>query len=325
MNDKVLTDEEKDALLTGVESGEVEVQSSSGPQYASVKPFTIPPRAHIVSNSYPRLKLLNQQTAERLVADLEQLLQRELTLEAGALSVASFDDVAATMSGPVVVAVFEAPPFEGRAAVVLEPVLVRMLVSAFFGGDATADEIPESKPFTDGEISISNLFVTLVLSAIKESWTPLKELSPERIATEASLELVDVTEPSEPVINSEFELAVDDVSSRFHLLLPRATVAPVLSTLAGEKRERDAREDARWEKAIRRRVADSVVNLTSSVGHARMTLGDLVRLTPGDVIEIDNPQQATVQAKHVELLHGRLGVHRGRNAIETLAWIESQL
>ena len=42
MSENVLTDDEVDALLDGVESGEVEVQSAQGPRYASVTPFELP-------------------------------------------------------------------------------------------------------------------------------------------------------------------------------------------------------------------------------------------------------------------------------------------
>lgn len=325
MNDKVLTDDEKNALLDGMESGEVEVHSSSGPQYASVLPFQIPPRAHIVRGSYPRLRQINQQVAERLQNDAEQLLQCELAITAASLYAKNFSDVCEQLTGPSVVILFEAKPLAGSAAIVLEPAMVRTLVSAFFGGADFAGDVPEDKAFTSGEISVSNLFATLILSAVRESFAPMKDISPDRGATEVSLELVDIADEADRVIVSEFELALADHATIFRVIWPTSLLQPLLPALEGQKRERDAAEDARWEKAIRRRVADSVVSLTSNVGHACLSLGELTALTPGDVIEIDNPQQATVMAKNVRLLHGRLGVHRGRNAIETTEWIDASI
>ena len=59
-NDPVLTGDEKNALLEGVESGEVEVQSIDGPRYATVVEFELTPRDRIVSNSFPRLQNINR-------------------------------------------------------------------------------------------------------------------------------------------------------------------------------------------------------------------------------------------------------------------------
>ena len=108
----------------------------------------------------------------------------------------------------------------------------------------------------------------------------------------------------------------------FRILLPIDMVQPLLPIFSGQKGDRDPAEDARWAQVIRRRVADSIISLTSNVGHAKMTIGEIVNLAPGDVIRIEDPRKATVMASNVSLIHGRLGVLRGQNAVETIEWIE---
>ena len=51
MTDPVITDDEKDALLDGVATGEVEVQSFDGPRYAEVNDFVIPARSRIATSA----------------------------------------------------------------------------------------------------------------------------------------------------------------------------------------------------------------------------------------------------------------------------------
>jgi flagellar motor switch protein FliM len=164
----------------------------------------------------------------------------------------------------------------------------------------------------------------VVLSAIKDTWAPLQDISTEALATEGRVDLVDIGGESDPVICTRFDVSVAGQQSLFRVVWPMKMVEPVLPVFEGQKGERDAVEDLRWAQAIRRRLADSVVGLTSNVGHARMSLGDLVRLSPGDIVEIESPQEATVMASDVPLIHGRLGVHQGRNAIETIEWVDRQ-
>lgn len=322
MNDQVLTDEEKNALIDGVESGEVEVQSSAGPTYASVEPFRIPARCRIVKDSYPRLQLLNQQVAERLTRDLEQLLQREVEVTANDLAVASFAGLCEAFPGAACVMEFEAAPLAGSGLIILDPAMVHLLVEIFFGGQGDGPEIGERSSFTAGELSVCNLFCAAILSVVAHTWAALQEITTSHVSTELSVDLVDIANENDPVITTEFETVLAERQSSFRVVLPTAMLQPLLPIFAGQKGDRDPAEDARWEQALRRRVADSVVRLTSRVGHARMTLGELVDLTPGDVIEIEDPQQATVMARNVRLIHGRLGVHRGRNAVETIEWID---
>ena len=79
-NEPVLTDDEKDALLDGMSSGEIEVHSSKGPSYASVSEFVVGPRFRIVTNSYPRLQSLNRQFAARVGKQVEVLLNAESSI-----------------------------------------------------------------------------------------------------------------------------------------------------------------------------------------------------------------------------------------------------
>ena len=47
------------------------------------------------------------------------------------------------------------------------------------------------------------------------------------------------------------------------------------------------------------------------MGHAEMSLAELVQLKPGDVVPIEAPQAATLLIGDVPVLAGRFGVSRG--------------
>lgn len=324
MTDQVLTNDEKDALLDGVESGEVEVHSTTGPTYASVTPFEIGPRSRIVKASFPRLQLLNQQTSDRLKKQTEQLLQCEIRVAPRDIAVRSYGEFCEQLAGPSAVTIFEAAPLEGRALIVMEPEMVRHLVDTFFGGSGDDDHTELRGPFTPGELSVSRLFANIVLSTIQEVWAPLATISPQRVETEVTLDVVDIVAESDPVLCTEFEVSTAHKDDVFRVLWPEEMVEPLIPVFEGQKVERDHANDRRWGKSIGNRVTDAVVKLTASVGHATTNVGSLIDLSPGDVIEIDDPHRATLMAKNVALLKGRFGVHQGKNAFEATDWLESQ-
>jgi flagellar motor switch protein FliM len=325
MTDKVLTDDEKNALLDGVQSGEVEVHSSGGPTYASVTPFEIGPRSRIVKDSYPRLQLLNQQVADRLSKYTEQLLQCQIRVEPRGIVARSYGEFCEQLAGPSVVTIFEAPPLNGRALIVMEPAMVRHFVDTFFGGSGDAESATSSVAFTPGELSVSTLFANVILSTIKEVWASVTEISPDRIDTDVTIDVVDIVAESDQVLATEFEVSTAETDGVFRILWPEEMIKPLMPAFDGQKIDRDPSNDRMWEMAISRRVADSIVNISANVGHAQMRLGSLINLAPGDVIDIDDPQRATLMARHVPLMGGRFGVHRGQNAVEATNWLDAQL
>lgn len=321
----VLSDDEKNALLEGVESGAVEVTSADGAQYANVSPFVIGPRAHLKRNSLPRLVGMNEQLAQRLAAACEDLLQAPATVAANGIRRQAFGELRDLWPARSVAVAFTAPPLPGEALVVVDPVLIGPLVEAFFGGNSPESTAHNEAAHSAGALSTVQLFVNELLAVLREVFAPLREIAPKRGASYLGLDLVEAIGEGDAVIASEFELSLGEEgaqSGSFCLMFSEAGLAPVRAGLEGKRRDRDAAEDARWGKVLRARLPEVVVPLASNVGRARMTLGEVVALKPGDVIGIDTPRVATLLAAGVPLLEGRFGVQAGRNAIETVSWLE---
>ncbi|MBT8085372.1 MAG: hypothetical protein HKN35_13225 [Woeseia sp.] len=324
----VLTDDEKNALIEGVASGEIEVQSAAGTRYATVTPFVIASRARLKSNSMPRLNGINEQFAKNLSECLSNLLQAELEIRALSTRLQPFGDFCEAWPARSVAVAFSAPPLAGKGLIVVDSVLIGPLVEAFYSGNSLESVAHNEAAHSPGSLSVVQLFATEALGILREVWSPLQELSPAREALRVGLEMVDAIAAGERVIHSEFELSLGDKPDErgsFCVVWQESSLAPLRPALAGDARERDPAEDARWHKILQRRMPEVVVGLSSTVGHVRMTLGDVMRLQAGDVIGIDTPRVATVKAQGIPLLEGRFGVHAGRNAIETVAWLEPKI
>jgi flagellar motor switch protein FliM len=123
-------------------------------------------------------------------------------------------------------------------------------------------------------------------------------------------------------VATRFEVGFAEGKESFSLVWPLEMGASLIPVFDGRKRERDPATDTRWQKAIRARLPDAVMSLTATVGHAEKQLGELTGLKPGDVIGIDNPRAAWLEAGNRAVLGSRFGVHAGRNAIEITGWME---
>ena len=324
MTDPVLTDDEKGALLEGMSSGEVEVHSNRGPTYASVSDFEIGPRSRINTNSYPRLQSLNRQFASRMSKQAELMLNSDATVTFQSIETCTYSEFGEQSPSLSLVVEFLPKPLDGSALLNLNAATVENLVETFYGGLGNESARHEPEFFTPGEISVAALFGEVVLTVINEVWEPLARMSAEIAGTHLSTGVIDNIDGGDSVICCEFELDVAEQKQQFHLLWPVRTVTSLLPVFEGQKRDRDASEDARWERSLRSRVIESIVRIASDVGHTRMTLGEVAELVPGDVINISNPQRGTVSASEVPILEGRFGVHDGRHAIEASNWLDPE-
>lgn len=321
MTEPVLTDEEKNALLDGVSSGAIEVHSGDGQKYADVKPFEFAARSRIRKNSYPRLFVLNQQVAKRLANYCGSVLNCEVTITAEPVSNRSYGDQCGRFPELSAVTIFSAAPLEGEGLLILESAAISQLVEAFFGGAGNDVITNASGTFSPGEIAVCRLFSNAVLTKVQEVWEPIIEIIAERKSTEIGTALVEGIGDTDAVIGSRFAMQFGEVSTALTLLLPVTMIGNLMPVLDGQKRDRDVAEDRRWERSIRERLPDIAVRLNAAVGEARLPLGAIAGLQPGEIIKIQNPRKAIVAAGEVPVLQGRFGVHAGRNAIEATDWI----
>lgn len=324
MSDPVLTEEEKGALLEGISSGEVEVHSSNGPAYAEVGPFEIGPRSRLKTNSYPRLRSLNQQFASRMSKQLESLLNVDSKVTAAVTKHSSYSAACEAFDGLSLIVEFFPKPLAGSAFITLAAPTVGDLVETFYGGHSNDPAEHQPEFFTPGEISVAALFGEAVLSVVSEVWAPLAQFEPDMAGTHLSTGVIDSVDGSEPVIQCAFAMDFGEKRRDFQVLWPIATVASLLPVFDGQKRDRDPQQDERWGQCLRAGVTDSIVRISSDVGHTSMTLREVADLAPGDVISIGDPKEGLVSACDVPVLAGRFGVHDGHYAVETMNWLESK-
>jgi flagellar motor switch protein FliM len=114
---------------------------------------------------------------------------------------------------------------------------------------------------------------------------------------------------------SRFRVEIDGVGGEIHITFPYSTLEPLKDTLrAGMQSDRASREE-RWSQILRNELEDSEVDVTASLGTARVTLGQLLDMRPGDVLPIEFDGRATVVADNVALFRGELGQQRGKQVV----------
>ena len=102
-------------------------------------------------------------------------------------------------------------------------------------------------------------------------------------------------------------------------LLPDTTLAPIRESLAADGGKAPARKQEAWAPELGTRSARTLELETRAIlAQAEISLRELVRLAPGDIIPIEPPQHVTLMAGDVALYRGRFGVSQGRNALKIL-------
>ncbi len=315
----LLSQEEIDALLHGVDEGDVDTDADLTPGEARAYDLTSQDR--IVRGRMPTLEMINERFARYTRISLFNLLRRSADVAVGGIQIQKFGEYVHTLYVPTSLNMIKLRPLRGTGLVILDARLVFKLVDNFFGGDGRHAKI-EGREFTPTEQRVVELVLQQAFIDLKEAWKTIMPIEFEFVNSEVNPSMANIVSPSEVVVVSTFHIELDGGGGDMHITLPYAMIEPIRETLdAGMQSDIDD-IDERWVRSLREDVMGAVVDVNATVAEKHVTLRDIIDLEAGDVVPVDLPDRLVLTANGVPVLYARLGQSRGNLALQILGKYE---
>jgi flagellar motor switch protein FliM len=266
----------------------------------------------------PLLEVVSKGFAERAGVSLSALLGRDATMQFHSLESAKSADLQAALPVPASLAVVRLKPLPGFAFVSVEPALLLTLLDGFFGGSGRATTDPQAAIAPAAQRFLA-LMLRSVAADLTAAWASVAPLEFELVKQETNPRLVQLGAPLESVLVVRFTVEFGARSGHIDWLLPEVLLAPVREALAADGGQTTLRKQEAWAPALTAALQDAEIDTRAVLAQAQISLRELVRLSPGDIIPIEPPQQVTLFAGDVPLYRGRFGVSQGRNALKILS------
>lgn len=315
----LLSQDEIDALLHGVDDGDVETESDAEP--GGVKSYDLTSQDRIVRGRMPTLEMINERFARYTRISMFNLLRRTADVSVGGIQIQKFGEYVHTLYVPTSLNMVKFRPLRGTALIIFDAKLVFKLVDNFFGGDGRHAKI-EGREFTPTELRVVQMVLEQVFIDLNEAWKAVIPIDFDYINSEVNPSLANIVSPSEVVVVSTFHVELDGGGGEMHITLPYSMIEPIREVLdAGLQSDTDD-QDERWVKALREDVMEAQVELECDVAKRDVTLRDIRDLKVGDVIPIELPDSNVITANGVPMFRVGMGQSRGHLAFKVHEMID---
>lgn len=312
----LLSQEEIDALLHGVDSGNVDTESDIQAHDGVARQYDFTSQDRIVRGRMPTLEMINERFARHLRISLFNLMRRSAEISVGGVKMSKFSEYVHSLFVPTSLNMVRVKPLRGTALFVVDPKLVFILVDNFFGGDGRYHAKIEGREFTPTEQRVVRMTLDNAFADLKKAWSPVMDLDFEYINSEVNPQFANIVTPTEVVVVSSFHIELDGGGGDLHVTMPYAMIEPMRELLdAGIQSDR-SEVDERWIRALREEVKVAEVELSATLAETSLSLEDVMNFKAGDIIPVDLPEQVLVRAEGIPVLRGRFGVSEGHNAIK---------
>ena len=316
----LLSQDEIDALLHGVDSGDVETEDTSAYD-GKAHAYDFASQDRIVRGRLPTLEMINERFARIYRTSLFNMLRRSADLSVAGVQMLKFSEFIHSLFVPTSLNMVRVPPLRGKGLFVLDPKLVFSVVDNFFGGDGRFHTKIEGRDFTPTELRVVRILLDYAFIDLREAWKPVLSLEFEYVGSEVNPQFANIVSPSEVVVVTTFHVDLEAGGGDMHICLPYSMVEPIRELLdAGVQSDRGDR-DERWELALKEEIMLANVELSSVLTETRISMRELAALKEGDIIPLEIPEMVEVLAAEVPIFRGRLGVSDGNYAVKVQEWV----
>lgn len=317
----ILTQDEIDALLHGVNSGDVETDGDAGADDGKIRTYDFNSQDRIVRGRMPTLEMINERFSRYFRTSLFNMLRRSPEISVGGVQMLKFSEYVHSLFVPTSLNLIRVKPLRGTALCVIDPKLVFIVVDNFFGGGGRFHTKIEGREFTPTEMRVIHLILNQTFKDLREAWSPVMPVEFEYISSEVNPQFANIVSPTEVVVVTTFHIELEGGGGDMHITMPYAMVEPIRELLdAGVQSDR-AEMDERWAVALREEMKEADVEVSSILTYIDLRLEDVMKIKPGDIIPIELPDVVTVRVEDVPVLRGEFGVCDGHHALKILGQV----
>jgi flagellar motor switch protein FliM len=309
--DEILSQEEVDALLKGIQEGEVETEKGIEP--AGVKSYDFTGQEKIVRGRMPSLDIANERLARNFRLSLSAAIRRMVDITNVNVTITKFYDFMRGVPFPSSINIFKMEPLRGFGLLVFDAQMIFSLIEFFLGGTGKSYYKPEGREFTPIEQKIIHKVVMIFFDDMEEAWRAIYPMKPVYVRAEMNPQFVNIVTPVDVVIKVEFVLEVEGKQCKAFLCIPYGTVEPIKEKLySAFSADRDEL-DMKWLDRLKERLKEIPVVVSGVLGKVMLDVNRVVDLKVNDLIVLDRrvDDDIDILVEGYPKFKGKFGIFRG--------------
>ena len=314
---EILSQEEIDALLSAISTGEVapeEVKEES--KQPRIKKYDFRRPDKFSKDQLRTIQMVHDTYARLLSSSLSAFLRTIVEAEVVGVDQLTYDEFIRSLPTPSATFISTIEPLEGNVIFGLDMPLSFSIIDRLLGGQG-GGQIRE-RELTDIEQTVLVRILRRLYSGFKEAWKNVVELEPSLERLEMNPQFVQIVPPGDMVVLNTLELQIDDARGMLNICLPYTTLEPILSKLSAHYWFAGSKPDSQPENIqnLARRIQQTVVPVSAVMGRATLSVGEVLDLGVGDVIPLRGQGKGLVELQvgsHVKFVGhpGYVGRHMG--------------
>jgi flagellar motor switch protein FliM len=284
---EILSQDEIDALLTAISTGEVDTTEYSATQeQRKVKIYDFRRPDKFSKDQIRTLQMMHETFARLTTTALSAQLRALVSVHVASVDQLTYEEFVRSIPNPTTLAVINMDPLKGSGVLEIDPSITFTIIDKLFGGVGESSRI--TRELTDIELSVMEGIIVRILGNLREAWSSVIDLRPRLGNIETNPQFAQIVPPNDMVVLITLETKVGEVEGMTNLCIPYITIEPVISRLSAQYWYSSIRKGTTDENLaiIQGRLENVELQVVAEIGEVSITMQEVLELKVGDVVKL---------------------------------------
>lgn len=283
----VLSQNEIDALLKQLSSGELDVDDIEESKSVKVKEYDFSRPAKFSKEHLRTLEIIFEHFGRLLSSNLPAYLRKNVQVEVMNSEAVTYQEFSNALSNPVLLGVVNMSPLSGNIIIEMAVNVGYSIIDRLLGG--TGEPLDKVRDFSEIEISILERIFNIIIGLLREPWENVIELNPYLERIETNSQFAQIISPTEMIAIVTVNLNIGGVEGLMNICLPYITLEDVMDKLNTKYwfSTMQDRGEQNYSEIIETAINKALVPVSAELGKSTITVFDFANLQIGDIIKLN--------------------------------------
>lgn len=283
----VLSQNEIDALLKQLSSGELDVDTMSDEPVVKIKDYDFARPAKFSKEHLRTLEIIFEHFGRLVSSNLPAYLRKNVQVDVMNSEAVTYSEFSNALSNPVLLGIVNFAPLNGNIIVELASNLGFAIIDRMLGG--LGDPLEKSREFSEIELSVLERIFTILVDLLREPWNNVIEIHPRLERIETNSQFAQIISPSEMIAIVTISVAIGNVEGLMNICLPFMTLEDIMDKLNTKYwfSTMQEKDEESYDDYIEMAISKAQIPIKALLGKSSISVMDFINLQVGDIIKLD--------------------------------------
>lgn len=296
MSEEILSQNEIDALLSAISSGEMDADElKKEEQEKKVRVYDFKRALRFSKDQIRSISRIHENYARLLTTFFSAQLRTYVNIGVASVDQIPYEEFIRSIPNMTILNVYRVEPLEGRIIMEVNPNIAFSMMDRLLGGKGEGHYSVDS--LTEIEtLLISQLFEKSIIN-LQEAWSSIAEIEPMLEEFEVNPQFLQMVSPNETVVVVSLNTQIGDISGMINICLPHIVLEPIIPKLSAHYWMQTGSKERNPEivKELTKHVKQVDVEAAAILGRSTIRIKELLHLKQGDIVSLNQSIQEPLE------------------------------